>query len=302
MPTRTFTTPHPVDLRVTLSPLVHGRDPTISLGHEHVARAWRTPAGPATLAVRAVGGAAGPAFEAESWGPGADWALDHAPALVGAEDDTSTFAPAHPRVVRAHRRRPGLRIGRTGTVADVLVPTILGQKVTSLEAVRAWARMVRWWGEEAPGPIAGLRLAPAPQRLAATPYWDFHRLGVERKRAVIVIDACRRMDRLEEAVAMAPADALRRLTALPGLGPWTASIVMRLAMGDPDTVEVGDFHIPDHVAWNLAGEPRGDDARMLELLQPFRGHRGRVVRLLALEGQKPPAYGPRLAPHGVEHL
>lgn len=299
MPSRTFTAPHRIDLRVTLSPLAADRyDPTVELGSDRLARAWHTPQGAATLTLRQLG----EVFEAEAWGPGAGWALDQAPALVGCDDARVGFAPEHPLVARAHRRRPGLRMARSGLIYDLLVPTILAQKVTGLEAVRAWRGIVRTWGAPAPGPIEGLRLPPPPQVLADQPYWAFHRLGVERKRAVIIIDACRRIRRLEEAVAMDRDAAFRRLTALPGLGPWTANLLLRTACGDPDAVEVGDYHVPNHVAWNLAGEVRGDDGRMLELLAPFAGHRGRVVRLLLLEGQRAPAFGPRLAPHGVERL
>jgi 3-methyladenine DNA glycosylase/8-oxoguanine DNA glycosylase len=290
MTTRTFTSPHPVDLRVTLAPLSYGRpDGSIRLAADAAVRAWHTPAGPATLALRQHGRE----FSAEAWGPGAAWALEQAPALAGCHDDAAGFAPGHALVARAHHRRPGLRFTRTGTVTEVLVPTILAQKVTGLEAARAWHAMIRAWGEPAPGPVPDLWLPPAAEVVAAQPYWAFHRFGVERKRAVTVIAACRRMTQLEAAVARPPGEAFRRLTAFPGIGPWTAGLVLRLARGDPDAVEVGDFHIPDQVAWNLAGEPRGDDARMLELLEPFRGHRGRVVRLLALEGRRAPAYGPR---------
>ena len=56
------------------------------------------------------------------------------------------------------------------------------------------------------------------------------------------------------------------------------------ALGDDDAVSVGDFHIPNLVAWALAGEPRADDARMLELLEPYRGRRALVIRLLELSG------------------
>ena len=68
------------------------------------------------------------------------------------------------------------------------------------------------------------------------------------------------------------------------------------ALGDPDAVSVGDFHLPNVVAFALAGEPRADDARMLELLEPWRGHRARVIRLLEASGIQAPKYGPRLSP------
>jgi 3-methyladenine DNA glycosylase/8-oxoguanine DNA glycosylase len=80
---------------------------------------------------------------------------------------------------------------------------------------------------------------------------------------------------------------------LPGIGPWTASIVRRLTFGDPDSVIVGDYNLPALVAWTLTGERRADDARMLELLEPFRGQRGRVQRLLTLAGARPPRRAPR---------
>ena len=90
------------------------------------------------------------------------------------------------------------------------------------------------------------------------------------------------------------AEATRRLTAIPGIGPWTAAEVVRTAYGDPDAVSVGDYHIPHTVAWALAREVRGSDARMLELLEPFRGHRGRVCDLLAHGGIGAPKFGPRM--------
>jgi hypothetical protein len=64
-------------------------------------------------------------------------------------------------------------------------------------------------------------------------------------------------------------------------------------------VSVGDFHLPNLVAFALAREPRADDARMLELLEPYRGHRARVIRLLELSGIRAPRYGPRLSIRGI---
>jgi len=61
------------------------------------------------------------------------------------------------------------------------------------------------------------------------------------------------------------------LAAVPGCGPWTVEMTMGLALGDPDAVPIGDLHLPSIVAWALAGELRGDDRRMVELLEPFRG-------------------------------
>src|SRR4029079_5825019 len=94
---------------------------------------------------------------------------------------------------------------------------------------------------------------------------------------------------------MDPEPAKRRLRALPGFGPWTSALVAMSAVGDADGVPVGDLHLPSMVTWALAGEPRGTDERMLELLESFAGHRGRVIRLLKSSGIRAPRFGPKLA-------
>jgi 3-methyladenine DNA glycosylase/8-oxoguanine DNA glycosylase len=260
-------------------------------------RATRTPAGPATVALRVDNGA----VEARAWGAGAEWALEAAPDLVGAGDDEEGFVAHDAVVADAHRRLPGLRIGRTGAVVEALVPTVLEQKVQGIAAKRSYALLTRLLGERAPGP-APLLLPPAPERVAALPYHAFHPLGVERRRADTVRLVARHARRLDEASAMDPDSAQRRLRALPGVGAWTAAEVALFALGDADAVSVGDYHLPHHVAWAMAGEPRADDARMLELLEPYRGQRGRVLRLLVAGTPGPPRYGPRLALRDIARI
>jgi 3-methyladenine DNA glycosylase/8-oxoguanine DNA glycosylase len=285
-----------VHLGLTLGPLRRGAsDPSMRIGPGGAFwRATRTPAGPVTTQVRSRPNDGTVAMTA--WGPGAEWALDAFPALVGAGDDEAGFTPGDGVVGELHRRLPGLRITRSGAVMEALVASILEQKVVGIEAKRSWAAMVRTLGDPAPGPggPAGLRVPPSPAVLAATPAWAFHRFGVERKRADTIRLACSYARRLEETLDMAPTDAARRFTALPGIGPWTAAEVGMVALGDADAVSVGDYHLPNQVAWALAGEPRADDARMLELLAPWPGHRGRVVRLIVAGAGAAPRFGPRM--------
>jgi 3-methyladenine DNA glycosylase/8-oxoguanine DNA glycosylase len=300
---RTFDVPLPIDLLRSLRPLVaSSSDPTIRLRPDRVVRAGRTPDGPATLDIRRV---ADQRFVADATGPGRAWALEHAPDLLGAADHLDGFdARAHRMVARAHHARRDLRMVRSGRVEDVLVPTILAQRVTSEEAARSWTRLVRAWGQPAPGPIP-LRLPPSADELASRPYWDFHRLGVERARAERIAGACRHLDVLQAAIDPARDDGLtvtERLARVPGIGPWTAALVARIAAGDPDTVEVGDYNTKDHVVHALTGRPRGSDEEMLEVLAPFTGHRGRVIRLLLSTAPRPPRFGPRRRVIPVDRL
>ncbi len=285
----------PLDLVRTLTPLAHGRgDPTIRLLPGTVWRATRTPSGPATLRLATVG----ERVEVAAWGPGADAAVESAPAFIGLEDDPRALVPRHRLVAELARRFGGLRLPRTGRVFEALLPAICEQKITGDEARAVFRAIVRTHGEPAPGP-GGLRLAPRPDVLVALPYFAFHPLGLERRRAELVIRVAHMADRLERAAA---AEAVRLMRALPGIGPWTQAETTRVAHGDPDAVSVGDYHLPNVVAWALAGEPRADDARMLELLEPYRGQRARVQRLLEVSGIWPPKYGPRMATRRIAHL
>lgn len=284
----------PIDLGGTLWPLRHGLgDATTRLARDEAWLAVRTPRGPATLQVRVLGASR---VRARAWGDGAEALVDSVPELIGERDEPDLLL-AHHRVIHdLQRRHVGLRLPRTGRILQALVPSIFEQKVTGTEAFRAYAALLRRYGEPAPGP-GDLRLAPAPATLAAMPYHAFHPIGIERRRAEVVRRAASRAAWLESVPT--PAEATRRLTSLPGIGLWTAAEVVRSAFGDPDAVSVGDYHLPSVVAWALAGEPRADDARMLELLEPYGGQRGRVQRLLEVARIVPPRYGPRMAPRWI---
>ena len=282
----------PIDLVLTLAPLAHGRrDPTIRFADDGIWRATRTPEGAATLRLRSVDGG----VAAESWGPGAEWALEHAAALIGAGDEPSELVPRHRLVADLVRKFPGLRMPRTERAFEALLPAICEQKVTGMEATAAFRAIITALGEPAPGP-GGMRLPPKASVLTGLPYFAYHPFGLEKRRADLIRSAARLAPRLEAAT---PDEARDRMAAVPGIGTWTIAEVTRVAYGDPDAVSIGDFHMPNLVAWALAREPRADDARMLELLEPYRGQRGRVQRLLEVSGIRAPRYGPRLAPRRI---
>lgn len=294
-----FTLTGPLDLVRTVGAVRHGpHDPTMRLGPSELWWATRTPEGPGTLHAWIVRGD----VHAEAWGPGAGWLETQLPGVLGEHDDLAGFTPLHPAVERAWHRHRGLRVPRSGVVLPALVAAVLGQRVTAEEAMRAWRVLCRELGGPAPGPEPGagraLLLPPDPADLAGQPTWWYHRLGVERHRADTLRRVGRHAPRMQEAAGMALPQAWARLLAVPGVGPWTAAKVAGSALGDADAVPVGDYHLPSVVAWALAGEPRADDDRMLDLLAPYAGHRGRVLQLLLADGIHPPRYGPgrRLLP------
>jgi 3-methyladenine DNA glycosylase/8-oxoguanine DNA glycosylase len=298
MALRSIPMPFPVDLAKTLFPLCRGSsDPTMRVGLADAYRAMRTPEGPATVHIRSIGYD----ISTEAWGPGAERALESVPGMIGLLDDATGFEPQHPVIEELWRHNKGVRITRTHAVMQSLIPTILEQKVTGAEARRAYRAMVLATSEPAPGDL-GLYLPPDPARLAETPYFVFHPWGVERRRAESIRAACERASRLEEGASLTVSQAKARLLEIHGVGPWTVAEVARTALGDADAISVGDFHLPNVVCWALAREPRGTDERMLELLEPYRGHRGRVQALLDASDISAPAFGPRMEVRSIERI
>ncbi len=290
---RTVVPDGPLDLGLVLGPLRRGPgDPTFrAMPDGSVWRASRTPAGPGTLRVSARGGE----VRGEAWGPGAEWLLEQLPELLGAADDPSAFAPRHRVVALARHRRPGLRLTRTGLVMESLIPSVLEQKVTTDEAYRAWRLLVRKFGEPAPGPAPGrMCVMPDARTWALIPSWEWHRAGVDNKRASTILRAVRVARRLEEAVGMSPEAAQARLEVVPGIGPWTSAEVVQRSHGAADAVTVGDLHLPGIVGWALAGDRDADDSVMLELLEPYAGQRHRAARLILLSGFVPGRRAPRM--------
>lgn len=261
--------------------------------------AAHTPDGPGTLRLSST--AAGRAPAVSAWGPGAEWMQAQAPRLLGADDDPGAFRPPAGVVRDLWRRHGPVAFGRTDRVFDATLESVLGQKVQTALARRSLRLLTASLGEPAPGPVP-LRLYPHPHRLAELGSAGLHRFGVERKRADTLVRVAREAERLETAGAAGPAALDARLRSVRGVGVWTSALVRAAALGDADAVPVGDFHVPHAIVWALTGRPRGSDAEMLELLEPFRPHRGRVVALLMGTVGPAPRFGPRLECLPVDHF
>ncbi|MFK4066239.1 DNA-3-methyladenine glycosylase family protein [Streptomyces sp. NPDC029674] len=293
--TRSWRPPYALDLGLTLGPLRRGpADPTFRTTPDgSVWRASRTPQGAGTLRVALRAGT----VEAEAWGPGATWLLDQLPAMLGESDDPGVFVPRHRLLAVTVHRRPGLRLTRTGLVMESLIPSILEQKITTDEAYRAWRLLVRKYGEPAPGPTpaqARMYVMPEPRTWALIPSWEWHKAGVDNKRASTILRAVARASRLEEASSMAPLEAQARLELIPGIGPWTSAETVQRSNGAPDAVTVGDVHLPGIVGYALADNRDATDPEMLTLLTPYEGQRHRATRLICLSGRTPPRRSPKM--------
>lgn len=297
--TRTVRLGRPVPLDAIIGHLQRGaHDPT----HRRIAGGWlratRTPEGPALIKIISCSDG----VRGTAWGSGADWALDRLPALVGAHDDPSGFRPEarHRPLVEAYRRFPHYRIARTDAVFEALSASIIEQKVTGLEAYGAFRRIVRRYGEPAPGPARqpgsaayGMVVPPGPRGWQTIPSWNYLRLGLETNRSRTLVRAAGRAAALERTLGRELPDVDRALRSLPGVGPWTSAEVRQRSHGDADAWSIGDYHIGKDITWALTGEVLDDDA-CEEILEPYRGHRFRAQTLLALMGLHRPRRAPRM--------
>jgi 3-methyladenine DNA glycosylase/8-oxoguanine DNA glycosylase len=294
-PLRTVYSPrHPLDLRQTLSPLTRGTmDPTHRWEGAALWRTVNTTAGAATLHLAEHGGE----IHATAWGPGAELVIAGVPELCGEGDDWSELdLRPHPFLAEVLRVSPGLRLLRTNGVFEALIAAILEQKVTGIEARRAWRYLLAKYGEVPPGPAPqGMRVFPASEVWRRIPSWEWHRAGVGPQRSQTAVRAASVAESLERTLILGRGGAVvaAKLRSLPGIGVWTAAETTQRSHGDPDSPSVGDYHLPALVGYALLGKPVDDDG-MLELLAPYAGHRQRVMRLILASGIRKPMRGPRM--------
>lgn len=257
-------------------------------------RGLQTPEGPATLAVEQ---SSSHLVRARAWGQGAEWSLESVPSMLGADDDVSGFDPIHPGLIEGWRQSPNWRFGRTGLIMQSLIPTIIEQRVTGQEAFGGYRSLVRRHGEPAPGPVSEMRLMvpPTADTVRMIPSWEWLQLHIDPARSRAIVRACQVATALERAGRQGPEALDRALRSIPGIGVWSSAEVRRLALGDPDAVSFGDYHIAKDVGWAMTGTPFSDE-ELAEFLEPWRPQRARVVALIGHVAGHRPRRGPRMAP------
>ena len=256
---------------------------------------WLTglsPDGGFTLRLQPVAEGVAAAF----WGDGAQWGAEHLDDLLGGPDEADGFRPQHPVVERQWRRySKTVRVPRTLLTWQVAVAAVLEQRVTGVEARGAWRGLVAEHGSPAPGPAPdGMRVPPAPTDVLQVPSWDWRRYGVDSQRLTTIREIAARVHLLTRAEGLPAAEGRELLTAIPGVGPWTAAEISSRALGDADAVSVGDYHLARNVTFALTGRTDGTDEDMLDLLSCYAGHRHRAVRMIELARAAPPRRGPRM--------
>lgn len=276
-----FVAIEPFDLSATMAQQVLGHfDPTGTRSADTFRKVHLTPDGRSVTWLFTV---AENGFHVRVHGRDSAAVLGEFLACFPLEDGCDAFVPGHPLLQRAVRLHGGLRLLRVPWAFDVAAGAVLQQRVRWQVAYNDFRRIAQRWGT----PVSGGMAFPAARQLAAVTVAAIEAQGIDPKRARTLHALARReAARPFLATERDPQRLRLRLRQIRGIGAWTANMIAGYAAGDPDAVPTGDLHLPSLVTWALAGEPAGSDDRMLELLEPYRGQRFRVVRLLSLAARR----------------
>ncbi len=257
-------------------------DPTVMIdtSAQRYAKCAHTPLGPVTLVAWQADG-----VEVALYGPGAEWLAPRLREMLGL-DDPADFAPAHPRLLGWRRAFRATRLVQAISLAEQHAVLILQQRITFTEAARSWRAMCLRLDRRAPGPLP-LWLPPTPADWLALPQPHARALEIDAHRWQALHHASRAAAEVESRRADRTALS-DYLMAIPGTGPWTTGLMRGLGTGDADAIVLGDVHMPHDVSALLTDVPHGSDDKMVELLEPFRPHRFRVVRVMLGSGRRRP--------------
>lgn len=248
-------------------------DPTADLSEDCFSKAFYYRGEPAAVQICRDGDS----LEVSAFGSDADALLEETLCGLRQDDCYSSFATEDSGVLRLHQKHPGLRLLRVPWLYETACSAILQQRIRTVDAMRDWRRITQRFG--APAPL-GLRAFPSAEMLARVPQFELERMGIDAKRAKTLLRFAKELRFVALRPAMGFSQLRQTLLRVPGIGPWTAETVMGYGAGDTDAAIPYDLHLPRVVCYALAGEFDGSDERMMELLEPFRGHRFRIIRLL----------------------
>ena len=179
------------------------------------------------------------------------------------------------RLATAVKANPGLRVPGAFNGFEMGLRAILGQQVTVRAATTIAGRFVQAFGESFPTPVPELnRLTPSPARLARASVDDIARHGIvaARARSIIALAQAHASGELclDGGAHHNPDDSIRRLAALPGIGPWTAHYIAMRAMRWPDAFPKEDIAVRNNLGGVTATEAEA-------LSQPWRPWRSYAV-------------------------
>lgn len=178
-----------------------------------------------------------------------------------------------PELKHIVRRRPGLRVPGSWDPFELAVRAILGQQVSVTGATTLAGRLAERFGTPCPPGRENVPNVqfPTPEQLLDAPIQE---LGMPEKRAEAIRELARRVHTGEIPLSWGECldDTFERLTAIPGVGAWTAKYVSMRGLGHPDAFLEGDLGVRKALA-NGGGMPSARQAlARSEAWRPWRAY------------------------------
>lgn len=185
--------------------------------------------------------------------------------------------------IRAHLRRDpvlaaaippaGIRVPGAWDPFELGVRALLGQQISVAAARTLAGRLVSRCGAPLPGRPRGTitHLFPTPAAVAGA---ELSRIGLTRARTAALLGFATAVasGELDLTIAASLDQQVARLTALPGIGEWTAHYLAMRALGDPDAFPAGDLGLRRALGRDGRLATPGELAKRAERWRPWRAY------------------------------
>jgi DNA-3-methyladenine glycosylase II len=160
------------------------------------------------------------------------------------------------------------RRGRPRDHYAALVRSIVGQQLSTRAARAIYGRLVEHFGGRPPTPEEVL--AADPDELRAAAGLSRAKVSYLRSLAEHVRDGALELDRLEK---LPDEEVIAELTAVRGIGTWSAHMFLMFTLGRPDVLPVGDLGIRRAVMLRYGLPELPAPAVIEQIAEPWRPHR-----------------------------
>lgn len=181
--------------------------------------------------------------------------------LLGLGVDLAPFyavARQSPRLHAATEALRGVRPPRFPSLFETLVNVVPFQQVSLAAGVAVVGRIVERFGQSLSVEQYTARAFPTPESFAASDVSELRLLGLSRAKAATLHGLALRVLsgelREERLAALSTEAAMEALTALPGIGPWSAGLVLLRGLGRLEVFPAGDVGAVSNLARLLALE------------------------------------------------
>lgn len=211
--------------------------------------------------------------------------------LLGLKTDLAGFyrlAAKDPRLKPLAVSFRGMKPPRYPSIFEALVNAITCQQFTLTAGIRLLSRLAATYGAACRNRNGVFHAFPRPEDLAGVEMEALRKLGYSRQKARALIDLARMVTEkgfnLEESASFGDSKALERLTALRGVGRWTAEYALLRGMGRIHIFPGDDVGVRNRLqTWMEVKKPL-DYEGVLRILERWKPYGGLVYFHLLLKG------------------